>query len=219
MALVSTPSQYDHVASIYLPIGLAVFGIVTVVLFVLLIRYRARGKDGEPKRTHEKNSVEITYAILLILITAFLVTISFRSTDREQGLVAVAEASPSSPRIDVIGAQWVWRFTYPGNPPVHVDAPPFKATRLYVPVGQPVLFVGRSQDVVHDFWIPALNFQRQVWPQFTTRWALVFPHPGRYPGLCAWFCGLYHDSMHFVAIALPPDRYRAWLSAQRAKAT
>ena len=218
MALVSTPNQYDHVASIYLPIGLAVFGIVTAVLLFLLFRYRARRKDGEPNRTHEKPAVEISYAVLLALITAFLVTITFRSEGRENDITQAAAAGRTATRVDVIGAQWVWRFTYPGSPPVHVDAPPFKATRLYVPAGEPVLFIGRSQDVVHDFWIPALQFQRQVWPQHTERWGLVFPHPGRYPGLCAWFCGLYHDRMHFVAIALPPKQFHTWLDSQRAKA-
>lgn len=217
MATISTRSEYDHVASIYLPIGLAVFGIVTVALLVLLVRYRARPDDGrEPSERHENMPLELGYAVVLVLVAAFLVTVTFRAEGREEGLTPTAEASARALHVQVIAAQWTWRFVYPGTPAIQQVAPPFGATKLYVPAGQPVLFEGHSQDVVHDFWIPDLRFQRQVWPDHIERWALVFPTPGRYQGLCALFCGLYHDRMHFTAIALPPARFEAWLRARRA---
>ena len=39
--------------------------------------------------------------------------------------------------------------------------------------------------------------------------------PGIYRGQCAEFCGFQHAFMAFEVIADPPDRYDAWVAAQR----
>lgn len=216
LGLTNTRAEYQSLGTTYLITGLCVFAIVVGILLFLLIRYRARDGDGRrPKRKHEANVLESLYVVGLIGIVAWLLTINFNTLNRENAMTTVAEHSRDTVRINVIGAQWNWRFDYPGTPPVQIVSSGRLPTVFYVPVNRPVLFRGHSQDVLHDFWIPALRFQRQVWPDHVNTWTLVFPTAGRYQGLCAWFCGLYHDNMHFVAIAVSPARFASWLARER----
>ena len=215
-----TRSSYDGLAEIYLWIAGIVFAIVALSVLWILVRYRAgRDAEGTPSRKHDAQRTEIAYAIGLIAITAVLVVLTFSRLDGVDALTPAAAKDPATVRVDVIGAQWQWRFRYPpaapGQRTVEQTAPEGTPPELIVPVGRKVLFRGRSQDVLHDFWIPDLKFQRQVWPDHTERWALVFPHEGRYVGVCAWFCGLYHQNMHFVAFAMRPAAFDRWLARRR----
>jgi cytochrome c oxidase subunit 2 len=153
------------------------------------------------------------------VVAAVLIAITFARQDRVDDLTPAAARAPDAVRVDVIGAQWQWRFRYPAQRPgqrvVEQTAPEGTPPELVVPVGRKVLFTGRSQDVLHSFWIPDLKFQRQIWPDHTERWGLVFPRPGRFVGICAWFCGLYHQNMHFVAVAVPAADFDRWLARRR----
>ncbi len=221
--LTDTRGVHDGLATIYLWVGVAVFVVVTVTVLVFLVRFRDRG-DADPRRPSRRHGaprLEWSTVALLAVVTAVLLGLSFHSQLRIDGITHAARAQAAPVRVQVIGAQWQWRFQYPGGagtPRVEQTAPEGTPPRLVVPVGRRVLFSGRSLDVLHDFWIPDLRFQRQVWPDHTETWALVFPKAGRYPGVCAWFCGLYHQNMHFVAVAVPPGRFDAWLARRRAEA-
>jgi cytochrome c oxidase subunit 2 len=217
-AATDTRTNYDSLAAIYLWIAAAVFAIVALAVLWILIRYRA-GRAGEPSRIHDAQRTETAYAVGLVVVAAILIIITFTRQDRVDALTPAAAKDPRTVRVDVVGAQWQWRFRYPaqraGQRVVEQTAPEGTPPELVVPVGRKVLFDGRSQDVLHDFWIPDLKFQRQIWPDHTERWALVFPRPGRFVGVCAWFCGLYHQNMHFVAYAMPGPAFDRWLARRR----
>jgi cytochrome c oxidase subunit II len=215
-----TRSSYDTLAEIYLWVAGVVFAIIAIAVLWILVRYRAGRDPGRaPSRTVDAQRTEIAYAIGLVVVAAVLIGLTFHSQDGIDDLTPAAAKDTSSVRVDVIGAQWQWRFRYPpaapGQRTVEQTAPEGTPPELVVPVGRKVLFSGRSQDVLHAFWIPDLKFQRQVWPDHTERWALVFPHEGRYVGLCSWFCGLYHQNMHFVAYAMPAAAFDRWLAGRR----
>jgi cytochrome c oxidase subunit 2 len=214
-----TRSIYDGLAEVYLWVAGVVFALIAIAVAWILIRYRAGRDPGRaPGRTADAQRTEAAYVVVLALVAAGLMYLTFHSQDRVDALTPKAAADPAAVHVDVIGAQWQWRFRYPGargQPVVEQTAPEGTPPELIVPVGRRVLFTGRSQDVLHDFWIPDLKFQRQVWPDHTERWSLVFPHEGRFVGLCAWFCGLYHQNMHFIAYAMPPRTFDAWLARRR----
>jgi cytochrome c oxidase subunit 2 len=217
IGITDTRAQYDHLGGIYLGIAIAVFAVVALTLAAFLWRYRAGRRPGPGGRT-DSTRLEAGYAVGLALIAAFLVALTFRVESRVDAITSSAEAAGGPVRIGVVAAQWNWRFVYPGRPRVEVLSGDTGRREFVVPAGRRILFRGASQDVLHDFWIPDLRFQRQVWPDHTESWALVFPHPGRYQGLCAWFCGLDHERMDFVVRAVVPDQYDAWLAARRREA-
>lgn len=197
-----TRSIYDDIASLYAPVAVVV--VILVFLFTALALLRgSRRRAGDPvpaEGSEENDRLEAAYVVLLCLVTAALVVVSFRSFDRLR-----ATASASSVRVTVDAAKWRWRFVYPGSGVASIGL-------LVVPADEDVRFVARSADVLHDFWVPDARFQKQVWPDRTTAWTLRFPR-GTYDGVCAWYCGLQHDRMRFTVQAMPRTKYRRWLAA------
>jgi len=197
-----TRDQYADLARLYLPIAIAVFGVIALAVVAFLARYRS-GRPGAPSTKHEHNALEIGYVVVLAAIAAGLVVATFHSESKEDAL-----AAKPAVRVDVTAAKWRWSFAYPS---LGVPSRP----ALVVPAGRTVRFSGRSLDVIHDFWVPDVRFQRQVFPDHVERWDLVFPHPGSYQGLCAWFCGLGHQDMRFEVRALAPAAFEAWVERSR----
>ena len=198
-----TRSIYDDIASLYAPVAVVV--VILVFLFTALALLRgSRRRAGDPvpaEGSAENDRLEAACVVLLCLVTAALVVVSFRSFDRFRA----ASASASSVRVTVDAAKWRWRFVYPGSGVASIGL-------LVVPAEEDVRFVARSADVLHDFWVPDARFQKQVWPDRTTAWTLRFPR-GTYDGVCAWYCGLQHDRMRFTVQAMPRTQYRRWLAA------
>jgi cytochrome c oxidase subunit 2 len=221
--VVPTREEFEDVWHVYLPIAGAVFLIVVVTVLFFLWRYRERrDPDRKPYHKVEHNLVEGGYAAFLVLVVAFLVAFTFLHENRIDGFTGGQRkpadlASAPTLTVDVIAAKWNWRFHYEGTDVIQVPAAPNRPTLLYVPAGRTIHFNARSQDVLHQFWVPAVRYKRAVWPDHVEQFNLAFP-PGRHLGECAWFCGLYHESMQFQVVALPPDEFQAWLQRREAQA-
>jgi cytochrome c oxidase subunit 2 len=197
---VDTRDVYDGLARLYLPIAIAVFCAVVVVTVWVVVRGAAGGPD-------EHRGLELSYAAALGLVATALLVGTFRAVDRE-----TASAQAPAEVIRVIAAKWEWRFEYPRHGIVETSAANGAPAMLTVPAGEEVEFRATSVDVVHGFWIPAMKFQRQLIPGQTATFALTFPRPGfTTSGVCSFFCGLEHASMHFTVNVLSPADYDAWV--------
>lgn len=144
---------------------------------------------------------------LTALLTYGLVLTEWTQTTAE---TPVAGATPL--RIDVVGEQWWWRVTYldgDGAPIVET------ANEIRIPVGRPVEFVLKSADVIHSFWVPKLGGKRDMIPGRVNRLTLAADTPGVFRGQCAEYCGGPHTLMAFEVVALPPEDFDRWLSAER----
>jgi cytochrome c oxidase subunit 2 len=185
-----------------------VFVLVAGVLLLLAWRGRRR---TEPGRRANHSALEIGWLVVLVATAAVLVGVSFSVEDR----VGSASAGASE-RIRVVAAKWRWRFEYPGSGVV-VQGVEGEIPTLVVPADTEVEFEAVSLDVVHAFWIPEVRFQRQLFPDRPTRFAITFPEPGRLTsGRCSFYCGLRHQDMRFTVEVLAPDEYRAWARARAA---
>ena len=218
--MTTTRHEYAVLGDTYLTIAAVVFGIIALALAFVLIRYRAgRNPERAPGGREKHTVLEVSYVVLLAVITTFLVTITFRALTKENGITTAAANARNGLHIDVLAAQWNWTFRYLGRPVVTVNPPAANGpTPLRVPVGRPILFTGHSLDVLHQFWVPDVRFKRQVWPDHVETWGMVFPKAGTFQGMCNWFCGLRHQDMRFNVIAMPPRQFDAWLAGRRARA-
>ncbi len=194
--------QYEHVRSIYFPIGAGVFAFVVLTLLVLLIAGARRRRAAGPT---EATRFEAVYALLLAGTAAFLLTVTFKA---ETPLDTVA-AHPLL-RIHVTAAQWSWRLEYPDGRAV-TSSSTWRPSVAEVPTGAPIEFWGSSNDVIHGFFVPRLRFQRQFLPGYVTRFDLRFDQPGYYGGACSVYCGQQHTEMHFELRAVSPPEYERWL--------
>jgi cytochrome c oxidase subunit 2 len=68
-----------------------------------------------------------------------------------------------------------------------------------------------SQDVIHDFFIPAFRVKEDVVPgRYTTEW-FTPTRVGRYHIFCAQYCGTSHAAMIGWVDVMKPDDYEKWL--------
>jgi len=207
-ALVDTRHQYTRLFDVYVPIALAVLGVIVIAVVVLVLRARRRAPQGASRR-HENHALEGTYAGLLALTVAGLLYLTFSA---EHQVDTVANREHPALTIHVIGSQWEWTFVYPGY---HVTIRSGTTGRrtFVVPTGEPVRFALTSVDVIHSFWISALDYKHDLIPGMTQYQTLTFSRPGLFHGQCAEFCGLRHADMLFSVRAVSPGRFRAWATA------
>jgi cytochrome c oxidase subunit 2 len=107
----------------------------------------------------------------------------------------------------VVGRQWMWKLQ-------HMEGKR-EINELHVPVGRPVRITLGSEDVLHDYSIPAFRVKMDAVPgKLTTMW-FEATTPGTYHLFCAEYCGTKHAGMIGQVIAMTPQDYEAWLAGGR----
>jgi cytochrome c oxidase subunit II len=188
-------------------VAAVVFVFVEVGVLYLVFRFRRRRDDDDlPAQTHGNTKLEIGWTVLpaAILGVVALGTVStlFNINDKESDGVTV----------EVVGHQWWWGFKYDTNGDGEPDVT--TANDLVIPAGQNVELAITSEDVIHSFWIPALNGKKDAVPGRTSPLMLNADEPGTYVGQCTEFCGLSHAYMRQRVVALPEDEFEDWLADQ-----
>lgn len=71
-----------------------------------------------------------------------------------------------------------------------------------------------SQDVIHDFAVPAFRIRRDVLPgRYESMWFRP-TKVGQYRLFCAEFCGTEHAHMTGIVTVMEQGDYQRWLDAQ-----
>lgn len=103
----------------------------------------------------------------------------------------------------MVGKQWMWKVQHPGGQR--------EINELYLPVGRPVKVTLTSEDVVHDFGVPAFRSKIDVLPgRYVSTWYRP-TEPGRYHLFCDQYCGTGHADMIGSLVVVRPDEHEAWL--------
>lgn len=123
-----------------------------------------------------------------------------------------AMARSMKPDILIVGHQWWWEIHYLSDDPSKEVT---TANELHLPQGKPVNIRLETHDVMHSFWIPALHGKVDLIPGMPNYIRIVASDTGEYTGQCAEFCGEEHARMRLLAIVQSPEKYNAWLDAQR----
>ena len=210
-ALVSTRSVYSHVFDIYAPVAIGVFVVVAVATIGAVLWFRRRPPE-RAARWHEHNRLEGAYVLLLACVVAFLLYVTFGA---EHKVDTVAARERPGLIVVVTGAKWEWRFSYPGYG-IERYSGAVGHQSLVVPINTAILFRLRSIDVIHEFWVPELDFKRALIPGGTNTAVLTFTRAGHFAGQCDEFCGLLHYAMTVTVDAVSPAAFRLWLRAQQA---
>lgn len=185
---------------------------VAVVIFVLVegaivfmtIVFRDRG-GKEAKQIHGNPKLEIVWTVIPALILAGIAVPTFRA------VFDLTECGAGAMPVEVIGHQWWFEYRYPEHEIT-------TANELVIPAGREVCASMTSGDVLHNYWIPALNGKRYLVPGQQTVLRLQADEPGYFVGQCAEFCGLSHSLMRARAIALPEEEFNAWVEQQKTPA-
>lgn len=203
-----SPSGASIATLFWIVFGIAavIFVGVEVALIAFTIRYRQRGNEtGEPRQIFGNRRLELLWTgipALTLAIVFGLMVVTMR------GVGAGPVNDPNALTIEVIGHQWWWEYRYP-------DQKLVTANELHLPVGQPVHLRLRSDDVIHDFWVPALGRKMDLIPGQTNDLWVQADSPAVYTGSCAEYCGLQHAGMRLRVVADTPDDFAAWVAGQQ----
>ena len=175
------------------------FGILIAVLIVsFAIRFRRRHPDEVGGQIHGGLLLEIGWTVIPFLIT---LVIFFWGA---KVYFAMANPPAETLNIYVVGKQWMWKIQH--------AAGQREINQLHVPVGRPVKLIMTSEDVIHNFSIPAFRVKADVVPgRFVQIW--FEPNkPGTYRIFCAEYCGTKHSGMTGEVVVMDPASYQTWLS-------
>lgn len=185
-------------------IATVVFVLVMGALVVILFFFRDRGGEDpkEPKQLHGSPKLEVVWTVIPALILAAIAVPTVSS------IFELTECDPDAMEVEIIGHQWWFEYHYP-------DADIYTANVMVIPEDQEICAQMTSEDVLHNFWIPALNGKRYLIPGQTTELRLQADEPGEYWGHCAEFCGLSHSLMRTRVQAVPQAEFDRWLENQQ----
>ncbi|MBV9403812.1 MAG: cytochrome c oxidase subunit II [Acidobacteriaceae bacterium] len=193
----------------------AIFIVVLALALWTLMR-RHRGIEQEPLEithlpspaTETKLARIVTVATIASVIILFILLVSSVVTGKS---IADLSTRKNALVIELTGNQWWWQVQY-DNP----DASRIliTANEIHIPVGRPVEILGRSNDVIHSFWVPNLHGKRDLIPSRVTNEWIEADQPGAFRGQCAEFCGLQHAHMSLWVIAEPEAKFDSWFNAQ-----
>jgi cytochrome c oxidase subunit II len=182
--------------------------IVSVVVLYCVIRFRDKGQ-AMPEQTHGKPALEIALTILpaLILVGVGIPTVST--------IFKLANTDDTECVINVTGQQWWWEYDYPAQDGCGgITEPIVTSGQLVFPADTHVMLRLTSRDVIHSFWIPALNGKRDTVPGRVHTLRMQANQPGIYAGQCTEFCGLSHANMKMEAVALDSADFETWKAKQ-----
>ena len=115
-------------------------------------------------------------------------------------------------KIYVIGKQWMWKIEHPGGQS--------EINALHLPIGRPIELVMTSEDVIHDFSVPAFRIKHDVLPgRYET---LVVPsRPSPAPIICSARSSAApdHAQMTGEIVAMTAPEYQKWLAQNGAGET
>jgi cytochrome c oxidase subunit 2 len=194
-------------------VSVAVWALVMTFVVIALLR-RGRG-NPEPVLAEpgpERGFVSVISAATLltgtVLFGLLLSSVITGGTLHQLGHPAADQVL----RIQITGHRWWWEIQYPAQP---VSDSVQSANELHVPVGRPVLLELSSHDVIHSLWLPDLQGKRDLIPGQPTELRFTARQAGTFRGQCAEYCGLQHAHMALLLVAESPERFAAWLAAQR----
>src|SRR5262249_19032709 len=179
----------------------AISGFLAVLIAVLVIyfsiKYRWRSDADRPRPITGSLRLELFWSIvpLWIMVGMFAWGAS----------VYFYMASPpaDAQEIYVVGRQWMWKVQHPGGQR--------EINELHVPVNEPVKLTLTSEDVIHDFFVPAFRIKVDVLPgRYTHTWFNA-TKVGRYHLFCAQYCGTDHSRMVGTVVVMERDEYQRWL--------
>ncbi|MEN3362802.1 MAG: cytochrome c oxidase subunit [Burkholderiales bacterium] len=228
--LASNWSKMDDTLAITLVITGAFFVIIN--FFIAYSLWRFRHRDGH-RAAYEPDNHKLERRLTIFTSVGIIALLA-------PGLFVYADyvqAPHDAMVVDVVGKQWQWHFRFPDangklaptqvrlisgtNPfgldpddPVAHDNVLITAGEVHLPLNKPVKLLLRSDDVLHDFYVPQFRGRMNIVPGMVTSFWFTPTKAGRYEVMCAQLCGVGHYNMRAYVVVEEEAAFRTWLAAQ-----
>jgi cytochrome o ubiquinol oxidase subunit 2 len=195
---------------ILMALGIMLAVVIPVIVLTLAFAWRYRASNTRatyaPKWAHS-NAIEAVVWSIPCVIVLFLAVLIWRTTHSLDPYRPL-ESSVAPVRVEVVALNWKWLFIYPDYGIATVN-------RLAIPANTPIDFRLTSESMMNSFFIPQLGSQIYAMAGMQTQLHLIADVPGTYAGLSSAFSGPGFSDMHFDALAMPRERFDAWVGQAR----
>jgi len=179
--------------------------LISAVLIFFVIRYRRRTPYEIPRPVAGSHKLETIWTVIPFLIAMTMFAWGARV------YFAQYKAPADAVEVYVVGKQWMWKLQHATGQR--------EINQLHVPVGRKIKLIMTSEDVIHDFFVPAFRTKADVVPgKYTTLW-FEATTPGTYHLFCAEYCGMNHSGMIGSVIVMEPREFDNWLSGNTGTTT
>jgi len=171
---------------------------IVLAMFYFVIKYREKEKFASGADIHGSMTLETVWSIIpfMVSMTIFL----------GGAIVFYNQYTPPKDAMEiyVVGKQWMWKIQH-GTGQREIN-------ELHVPVGRNVKLTMTTEDVIHDFSIPAFRTKADVVPgRYSYLWFNA-TKPGKYHLFCQEYCGLNHSGMGGWVYVMEQRDFDNWLS-------
>jgi cytochrome c oxidase subunit II len=179
--------------------------LISATLIFFVVRYRRRTPYEIPRPVAGSHKLETVWTVIpfVIAMTMFVwgAGVYFEQYKPPQNAIEVY----------VVGKQWMWKLQHATGQR--------EINELHVPVGRKVKLIMTTEDVIHDFFVPAFRTKADVVPgRYTTMW-FEATKAGRYHLFCAEYCGMNHSGMIGTVIVMEPRDFDNWLAGNTGTTT
>jgi cytochrome c oxidase subunit 2 len=188
----------DHLYYFLTAVDLFFTALIFFTVFHFAIKYRRRSEKEEASQIEGNLPLEVLWTFIPLV---FVVVMFLWGTNL---YIRNSRPPEASMEIFVIGKQWMWKLQHPEGP--------MEINELHVPVGRPIKLTMTSEDVIHNFYVPAFRVQKDVVPGMYTSIWFQATKTGRYHFFCNQYCGTNHALMGGYVTVMKPDDYEQWLS-------
>jgi len=186
----------------YMVLVSAFFSLLIAVLVVYFaIKYR-RKDDHVPKPVDEHSIggmlLEIVWSVIPLGLS--LVMFAWGAS------IFFTESRPPADSLEVFvtGKQWMWKIQ-------HAEGAR-EINELHIPINRDIRLTMTSEDVIHDFYVPAFRTKADVLPgRYTTEWFKP-TQLGAFHIFCAEYCGTKHSGMVGTVYVMTEQDYNKWLA-------
>jgi cytochrome c oxidase subunit 2 len=179
--------------------------LISSVLIFFVIRYRRRTPYEIPRPVAGSHKLETLWTVVPFIIAMTMfgwgASVYFDQYKPPENAMEVY----------VVGKQWMWKLQHATGQR--------EINELHVPVGRKVKLIMTTEDVIHDFFVPAFRTKADVIPgRYTTLW-FEATKVGRYHLFCAEYCGMNHSGMTGSVIVMEQRQFDDWLSGNTGSTT
>jgi len=172
--------------------------LVTLLAIFAAIRYRRKSPSEIGAEIEGNTPLEIGWTLIPLILAlgmfawGAVIYVNYRTAPKD------------TLDIYVIGKQWMWKLQQPNGRK--------EINELHIPVNRDIKLIMGSEDVIHDFYVPAFRVKMDVVPgRYNTMWFRP-TKIGKYHFFCSQYCGTNHALMGGWVTVMDPAEYAAWLS-------
>ena len=174
--------------------------LVTVLIIFAAFKFRRRSEKEVGDDVHGNNVLEVGWTLIptIIAIGMFAwgaaIYVNYRIAPKD------------TLDIYLVGKQWMWKLQQPNGRK--------EINELHIPLNRNVKLILGSEDVIHNFYVPAFRVKMDVVPgRYNTMWFRPIK-AGKYHFFCSQYCGTNHAVMGGWVTVMEPAEYAAWLSGE-----